>query len=193
MSFELKGRFIFFVTNNIHKFNEARRVLAESKISVGMLRIKSPEIQSESLEEIAQASVIEAFRECRLPVIVEDAGLFVDALNGFPGPYASYVYRTVGNEGLLRLIENIDNRKARFKSVVAYLSSRSEPPKRFDGTVEGEIVRSERRRSSETGFGFDPVFKPHHSYKTFAQMSVVEKCKLSHRAAALRRFAEWYR
>jgi XTP/dITP diphosphohydrolase len=193
MSFELKGRFIFFVTNNIHKFNEARRVLAESKISVGMLRIKSPEIQSESLEEIAQASVIQAFRKCRLPVMVEDAGLFVDAVNGFPGPYASYVYRTVGNEGLLRLMENIDNRKARFKSVVAYLSSRSEPPKRFDGTVEGEIVRSERRKSDETGFGFDPVFKPNHSGKTFAQMSVVEKCKLSHRATALRKFAEWYK
>ena len=193
MSLQLKGHFVFFATNNINKFNEAREVLAKNKIALGMLRIKSLEIQSESLEEIAQASVIEAFRRYRLPMVVEDAGLFVDALNGFPGPYAAYVYRTIGNQGLLRLMEGIDNRKAKFKSVVAYFSSELESPMCFEGTVTGEIVRRERKATNKMGFGFDPIFKPDNSDKTFAQMNVAEKCKRSHRAAAFRKFAEWYK
>jgi XTP/dITP diphosphohydrolase len=193
MSLQLKGHFVFFATSNINKFNEAREVLAESRIALGMLRIKSLEIQSESLEEIAQASVIEAFRRYRLPMVVEDAGLFVDALNGFPGPYAAYVYRTVGNEGLLRLMEGIDSREAKFKSVVAYFSSELESPMCFEGTVTGEIVRRERKATNKMGFGFDPIFKPDNSDRTFAQMNVVEKSKRSHRAAAFRKFAEWYK
>lgn len=193
MNFQLKGRFVFFATNNVNKFNEAREVLAESRIAVGMLRIKSLEIQSESLEEIAQASVIEAFGRYRLPIVVEDAGLFVDALNGFPGPYAAYVYRTIGNEGLLRLMEEVDNRRATFKSVVAYFSSQLKSPTCFEGTVSGEIIRKERKASNKMGFGFDPIFKPDNSDRTFAQMNVVEKCKRSHRAAAFRKFAEWYK
>jgi len=193
MSLQLKGHFVFFATNNVNKFNEAREVLAESRIAVGMLRVKSLEIQSESLGEIAQASVMEASEKCRLPMVVEDAGLFVDALNGFPGPYAAYVYRTIGNKGLLRLMERIDKRKAEFKSVVAYFSSQLESPMCFEGTVTGEIVRRERKATNKMGFGFDPIFKPDNSDKTFAQMNVAEKCKRSHRAAAFRKFAEWYK
>jgi XTP/dITP diphosphohydrolase len=193
MSLQLRGHFVFFATNNVNKFNEAREVLAKNKIALGMLRIKSLEIQSESLKEIAQASVMEAFERYSLPIVVEDAGLFVDALNGFPGPYAAYVYRTVGNKGLLRLMERIDNRKATFKSVVAYFSQQLESPMCFDGIVSGEIVHEERKAGNQTGFGFDPIFKPDNSDKTFAQMNVVEKCKRSHRADAFRKFAQWYK
>jgi XTP/dITP diphosphohydrolase len=193
MSFQLEGRFVFFATNNVNKFNEAREVLAKRRISIGMLRIKPSEIQSESLEEIAQASVAEAFERYKLPMVVEDAGLFVDALNGFPGPYAAYAYRTIGNKGLLKLVETVDNRKARFKSVVAFLSSEFKSPLCFEGMVRGEIVHKERKASNKMGFGFDPIFKPDNSDKTFAQMDVVEKCKRSHRAAAFRKFAEWYK
>jgi XTP/dITP diphosphohydrolase len=192
MSLQLSGRFVFFATNNVNKFNEARRVLTENGISVGMLRVKSLEIQSESLDEIAQASVNEAFQRYRLPMLVEDAGLFVEALSGFPGPYAAYVFQTLGNQGLLTLMKKIDNRKARFKSVVAYFSSQLESPMCFEGTVSGKIVRK-TGASGKTGFGFDPIFRPNNSEKTFAQMSITEKCKHSHRAIAFRKFAGWYK
>ena len=107
------------MTNNIHKFNEARRVLAQYNIAVAMLRVKPSEIQDDNIEKIAKSSAIEAYQKTKLPVIVEDAGLFIDALKGFPGPYSSYVYRTIGKEGILKLLEESENRKARFKSVVA--------------------------------------------------------------------------
>jgi XTP/dITP diphosphohydrolase len=193
MNFQLKGRTIFFATDNIHKFNEARKVLAEYKIAVGMVRAKASEIQSDSLEEIAKTSVLDAFKRFNLPLIVEDAGLFIDALNGFPGPYAAYVYRTIGNKGLLKLMENIENRESRFHSVVAYYSAELKLPICFKGEVAGEIVKEERRGKRESGFGFDPIFKPAESNKTFAEMMTVEKNKYSHRAKAVRRFAEWYK
>jgi XTP/dITP diphosphohydrolase len=193
MVFKLRGRVIFFVTNNIHKFNEARKVLAEYGVSVGMLRVKGSEIQSASLEEIAKTSVMDAFRRCNLPVIVEDAGLFIQALNGFPGPYAAYAYKTIGNKGLLKLMENVKNREAKFQSVIAAHSPESRTPICFNGEVMGEITKEERRGKSESDFGFDPIFKPAKSDKTFAQMSIPEKNRYSHRAKALRKFAEWYK
>ncbi len=193
VTFELEGRFVFFATNNVNKFKEARQVLAPSNIVVGMLRIKSLEIQSESLEEIAKSSVLEAFQRYKLPLAVEDSGLFVEALKGFPGPYAAYVYRTLGNEGILRLMKKLDNRKAKFKSVIAYFSKGLKSPVCFEGAVNGEIARKERISAQNEGFGFDPIFKPDDTDKTFAEMSIIEKCKRSHRAAAFRKFGEWYK
>ncbi|HYB68880.1 MAG TPA: XTP/dITP diphosphatase [Candidatus Acidoferrales bacterium] len=192
-SLQLKGRIIFFATNNVNKFDEARRVLAEYNVAVGMLRVKSLEIQSESLEEIANASVLDAFDKCRLPIIVEDAGLFIDALNGFPGPYAAYAYKTVGNQGLLRLMKNIKARRAHFESAVAYFSAELKSPVCFHGEVIGKIADEETRGSGRSGFGFDPIFKPLSSSKTFAEMMIAEKNEHSHRARALRKFAEWYK
>jgi XTP/dITP diphosphohydrolase len=157
-----------------------------------MLRIKTFEIQSESLEEIAKASVIDAFKKSNLPVITEDAGLFIEALNGFPGPYAAYVYKVIGNKGILKLMENIKNRKAKFQSAIAYCSSKLDAPLCFKGEVAGIIKKAERR--GNYGFGFDPIFEPlDGGGKTFAEMTVEEKNRYSHRAKALRKFAEWYK
>lgn len=193
MKFKFEGRLVFFATNNIHKFNEARQVLAEYEIVAGMLRIKSLEIQSDSLEEIAKTSVIDAFGKCHLPIIVEDAGLFVETLNGFPGPYAAYVYKTMGNKGLLQIMRDAENRKAKFESAIAYHSSNLDASMCFLGEVAGEITQEERKGNNESGFGFDPIFKPADCEKTFAEMTMAEKNRFSHRASALRKFAEWYK
>ena len=84
-----KGRVVFLVTSNIHKFDEARRVLSEYEIATAMLKkINALEIQDDSIEEVSKASAVDAFKKCNLPVVVEDAGLFVDVLRGFPGPYS---------------------------------------------------------------------------------------------------------
>jgi len=193
MSFQLRGKVIFFATNNFDKFNEARKILAEYKIAMGMLRVKTPEIQSESLKEIAEASVAEAFKRCHLPVIVEDAGLYIEALNGFPGPYTAYVYKTIGNKGLVRLMENVEDRKAKFQSAVAYYSAELKSPKCFKGEAIGEITKEVREGKHGSGFGFDPIFKPASNHKTFAEMGVPQKNRYSHRAKAFRTFAEWYK
>jgi XTP/dITP diphosphohydrolase len=184
-----RGRLAFFVTSNIHKFNEARLILAEYKVAVAMLRIEAVEIQDDNLENIAKASAMDAVEKCGLPIFVEDAGLFIKALNGFPGPYSSYVYRTIGTKGILKLMENIDKREAYFQSIVAF-SSPEETPKCFHGRVEGKISMEER---GNPGFGFDPIFEPSGGHeRTFAEMTTIEKNKYSHRAEAIRKFAKWY-
>lgn len=184
-----RGRVVFFVTGNIHKFNEARHVLAEYKVVTALLKVKAIEIQDDTIEGIAQASAMDAVNKCSLPLITEDAGLFIEALNGFPGPYSSYVHRTIGNRGVLKLMEGVEGREAHFQSVVAYCSP-GEAPKCFHGRAEGKISQEER---GVLGFGFDPIFEPSGGQgKTFAEMAMTEKNRYSHRAQALRKFVQWY-
>ena len=184
-----RGKIAFFVTNNIYKFHEARIVLSEFKIATAMLRIKTIEIQDDSLQNIVKAKAVDATRNCSLPLLVEDAGLFIEALNGFPGPYSSYVYRTIGTRGVLKLMESVEKRDAYFQSVVAF-SSPEEVLKCFHGKVKGKISREELGSS---GFGFDPIFEASGcGKKTFAEMTTNEKNEYSHRAEALRKFANWY-
>ena len=88
-----KVKVVFFATGNINKFNEARSILSPYGFAVALLRMKGNEIQSDSLKEIATSAAINAFKSTHLPIFVEDAGLFIDALDGFPGPYAAYATR----------------------------------------------------------------------------------------------------
>ncbi len=190
-----KRKVVFFATGNINKFNEARSILSQYGFAVGMLRLKGDEIQSENLKEIAQTSVKNAYERCRLPIFVEDAGLFIDALQGFPGPYAAYVYHTIHNSGILKLLENTKDRRAKFQSVIAYCDHPQTQcePICFEGESKGEITLAERKEKGKSGFGFDPIFQPAESKKTFAEMTIAEKNGYSHRAMAIRKFAEWYR
>ena len=192
--FPLKGKVVFFATGNIHKFNEARCILSSYGIAAGMLKFKGDEIQSESLREIAEYSVVNAYRRCRMPIFVEDAGLFIDALGGFPGPYAAYVYKTVHNSGILKLMDGTENRNAAFHSVISYCDNQTLcQPRSFCGEVHGTITHTQRTEQGKSGFGFDPIFQPQGSTKTFAEMTLTEKNGYSHRADAIRKFAEWYK
>jgi XTP/dITP diphosphohydrolase len=147
------------------------------------------EYQDDNVENIAMASSIDAVERLNLPVAVEDTGLLIESLNGFPGPYSSYVYRTIGNPKILKLMEGVKNRGAYFKSAVAFTTPYMDEPLCFIGKVKGKIVKKERGIS---GFGFDPIFIPLGSSKTFAEMTVREKNRFSHRALAFREFAKWY-
>ena len=180
---------ICFATSNRNKFVEAQLVMKEYGIRLAFLGSRGVEIQSDSLEEIAKQSAITSSTNARIAVIAEDAGLFVDALRGFPGPYSSFTFRTLGCKGVLKLMEEISDRKSRFVSAVAYCEPHSQPIC-FSGVSEG-ILEIEAR--GNRGFGFDPIFTPSEAgRKTFAEMSQVEKSRYSHRAKAFRKFAEWF-
>jgi XTP/dITP diphosphohydrolase len=184
-----RGKVAYFVTSNIHKFQEARRILSEYKIATAKLKVEAVEIQDDSLENIAKYSIQDAIKNCGLPVFVEDAGLFVEALDGFPGPYSKYVYNTVGLKGILKLMKNLTNRSAYFMSVIAFGSPDMQPVC-FVGKVEGTISLEMR---GTYGFGYDPIFVPSDGDgRTFAEMTTTEKNAFSHRGEALRKFAEWY-
>ena len=176
---------LFFLTRNKGKLEEARVTLAGFGIEVEQLKDDRVEIQSDDLREIALYSVKQVGTS-NLPVIVEDAGLFIEALNGFPGPYSSYVYKTVGCEGILKLMEGREDRDARFKSAVAYFDGKV--TKVFLGEVAGSIAYEER---GYKGFGFDPIFIPTGYNETFAEMGLEKKIQISHRSRALRALGTW--
>ena len=186
-----KGKVAFFVTGNVHKFHEARAVLREFGISTAMLNLDTTEIQADDVDTIAKTSAIEAAKKSRMPIFVEDAGLFIDALKGFPGPYSSYVYRTLGTRGILKLMQGASRRDAHFYSAVVFSDSgKASSAKCFIGKVNGKIVYKEQ---GKMGFGFDPIFAPSaESDKTFAEIAQQEKNQRSHRAEALRKFGSWY-
>ena len=173
---------LFFATGNIHKLNEVKPIAERYGICLEQMiesRAKV-EIQSSDLIEIARYAVLENYKLFKKPVLVEDAGLFIEALNGFPGPYSSYVYKTIGVNGILKLMEGVDNRRAYFMSVAAIVY---EPFFIIEtARVEGVITKEPR---GSGGFGFDPIFVPRGSKKTFAEMSIDEKNMYSHRAKAV--------
>ncbi|MEM3663057.1 MAG: XTP/dITP diphosphatase [Candidatus Jordarchaeales archaeon] len=184
-----KVKHVLFATSNRHKLQEAEIVFLEYGLSVEQWDVKRLEVQSESLEEIARISLAWLMREAnpRCPFFVEDAGLFIEALNGFPGPYSSYVFSKIGNEGVLKLMDGVDNRRAVFVSVVAFTDGKEMLV--FKGQASGFISHAVK---GERGFGFDPIFIPEEGDgRSFAELDVREKNKLSHRARALRKLAEW--
>jgi len=180
-------RTVTFVTGNRHKFREAREILKGFGVTTRHSGIHVDEIQSESLREIARCAAHEAYAKLRRPLLVEDAGLFIEHLRGFPGPYSAYVHSTIGTGGVLKLMRTVADRKAEFRSVVAYCAG----PNRvftFTGSVFGEISRQERGR----GWGYDPIFCPRgFKGRTYAELGGL-KNEISHRKISLVRFARWF-
>lgn len=152
-----------------------------------MLDSPKTEIQSTNLGEIAKFAAEEATKKYNRTIVVEDSGLFVSALNGFPGPFSSYVHSTIGVEGLLRLMRQQSRREAYFHASLALASPVSSCVE-FAGKVNGTISH---KTAGTKGFGFDPIFIPEGAQKTFAQGGSEFKDRYSHRAIAFRKLALW--
>ena len=178
---------IYFATSNDSKFAEARLVLGEYGVRLGRLRTKGRELQSDDVAVVASSAASALAARQDRPFFVEDTGLFVKSLGGFPGAYAAFVHRTIGPEGLLRLLPGSSDRSAEFVSAVAFVGS-SRRPRVFTGRLNGSIALHPR---GTHGFGFDAVFVLRGSDKSLAELSLEEKCRVSHRAKALRAMGVW--
>ena len=142
-------------------------------------------MQADTLEEVATFGAKEALLRLGVPLFVEDAGLFVDSLNGFPGPYSAYVYNTIGNEGILKLMYGVEERSAHFISCVCLAYPGGEMHI-FEGRVDGRISTMAQ---GQEGFGFDPIFEVEGI--RFAEMTQEEKNIVSHRGRALRKMVDF--
>jgi XTP/dITP diphosphohydrolase len=172
---------INFVTSNKGKFAEAQGIFGD----LNQKDIGYTEIQADTLEEVAIFGMKEVATRLVGAVMLEDAGLFIEALQGFPGVYSAYVQKTIGNDGILRLMEGVENRRAFFKSVVVYAEPGLEP-QMFTGIVQGQIGYEARGTS---GFGYDPIFCVDE--RSLGEMEIAEKNRISHRAASMRALKEW--
>ena len=127
-----------------------------------------------------------AYNQLKIPLIVDDTAFSISALAGFPGPYAAYVLNTLGNAGILKLMDGARDRSAGFTTAIAFADRGI--IRVFKGTIEGMIT--ERPRGSN-GFGYDPIFALPDG-RTLAELSLDEKSALSHRAKALSSFRDWF-
>ena len=176
---------LVFVSSNTHKFDEAKRILSTMKIDLTLFKTELEEIQSDSLVEIAKHKAIDAYTKVQKPIIIEDDGLFIDSLGGFPGPYSSYVYNTIGNKGIVKLLENNSIRDAKFVAIIVYCNG-IDDVQQFESSIPGKISNF----IEEGGWGYDPIFIPSGESKTYANVS--DKDEFSHRATSLRKFAKWF-
>lgn len=181
---------ITFITGNQHKVKEAEKIFQKFNINLEHIDLGYTEVQG-TLVDVAKSGAKYACEKLNKPVIVEDAGLFIRALNDFPGTYSSYVQETLGNQGILKLMDDISNpedRYAEFRSVIGYCAPNSEP-KVFLGRVEGQISAEEK---GSLGFAFDPIFYVEEKDKTFGELTREEKNQFSHRKNSLKSFIDWY-
>jgi len=174
---------VLFASSNTHKYEEAEKILAEFGIKLGFFQTELVEIQDDSLSKIALQKALDAHKKCHEPVIIEDDGLFIDSLSGFPGPYSSYIFDTIGNNGILKLLG--DNRDAQFVAIIAFCDSSNEPTL-FESSVAGTISKN----IQDGGWGYDPIFITENLNMTYAE--ITNKNKLSHRYESLKKFANWF-
>jgi XTP/dITP diphosphohydrolase len=175
-----------FVTTNEHKRREVEEILGVALESVDL---DLPEIQAIDPAEVAAdkaSAAREALGDTDLPVLVEDSGLMVDAWGGFPGALTKWVMKSVGNEGLLRILAPGEDRAARAVCVVA-IAGADGKVRTFRGEVLGTLAQEPR---GSGGFGYDPVFVPGWSSMTYAEMGE-GKNEDSHRARAFRAVRGW--
>jgi XTP/dITP diphosphohydrolase len=202
---------IVFATNNKNKLKEIREILGD-RVEVLSLKdigcdVDIPET-GETLEENALQKAQYIYDHYHLNVFADDTGLEVEALNGAPGIYSAR-YASMASDTnsiashdseanmtrLLHELKGIDNRKARFRTVIALIINEEESldqdnPKTilFEGIVKGEIIKE--RRGGE-GFGYDPIFQPEGYDKTFAELGLPIKNQISHRARAVAKLTDY--
>jgi len=184
----MKQKEIVFATNNAHKLEEVNYALKDHYIVKSLKEIgfneDIPE-PYETLEENAQTKSKTIFERFHIDCFADDTGLEVEALNGAPGVYSAR-YAGAGcsfEDNVKKLLSELDgqeNRKARFRTIVSLYLNGTEH--RFEGIVEGIITKE---RSGDEGFGYDPIFQPNGYSTTFAEMSIEEKNKISHRGLAV--------
>ena len=188
---------IVFATNNQNKLIEVRNILGNQFDIVSLKDIGCYEDIPEKGQTLKDNALIKAqyvYDKYHVNCFADDTGLECDALGGAPGVYSA---RYAGGEGhdsqanmtkLLNELENNNNRKARFRTVIALIINGKVTT--FDGIVNGEIIRE--RRGGE-GFGYDPIFQPDGYNQTFAELGTDIKNQISHRARATQKLAEYLR
>ena len=179
---------LVFATNNANKVAEIKKVLGNSFEVISLkdagIDVDIPE-PYDTLEENAATKSTTIFKLTGNDCFSEDTGLFVDSLNGEPGvKSARYAGEPASNkaniEKLLSNLGNSENRKARFRTIISLIQNGQE--QQFEGICEGVILREP---VGEKGFGYDAVFMPDESEKSFAQMEMEEKNVFSHRKKAM--------
>lgn len=155
---------ITYVTGNWAKIESAKKALEPLGFTIDNIKMETPEIQADDVVEVSKYSAKWASEKLNKPVLKNDSGLFVEGLKGFPGVYTHYADDTIGEDGLLKLMEGLDNRNAYFKESLAYCEPGKEPVV-FESITKGKI---DTKKSGTYGWSWDFIFIPDGEDKTLA-------------------------
>lgn len=178
-------RKVNLITSNLGKLREFKAALEPLGFEVVHLDVEVDEVQADTLEEVVAGCMRQLRSRGVKDFVIDDSGLFVDALRGFPGVYSSYALRTLGCEGLLKLMQGVQDRRARFECCVG-CSLEGMRDIVLKERCEGRILEAGR---GEEGFGFDPIFAAEGEGRSFAEMPLDEKNLISHRGKAIKSLA----
>jgi non-canonical purine NTP pyrophosphatase (RdgB/HAM1 family) len=166
------------VTSNAGKRREAERILG---FSIETVEVDLPEIQSLDMAEVLRAKADEAWSQLRRPLIVEETGLEIHAMNGFPGPLVKWMLEAVGAEGVARVASAFEYQAATARCSLLYRSAEGDVV--ASGQTVGGLVLPPR---GGQGFGWDPVFLPEGESRTYGELSTDRKDEIGHRGRAWR-------
>ena len=191
---EFKIMKLVFATNNMHKLEELQAIIGDRFDLLSLQEIgcneEIPEEQP-TLEGNARQKAFYIFTKYGYPCFADDTGLEIEALNGEPGVFSARYAGPVKNSDdnmkkVLELLAKIKNRNARFRTVISLVINGEE--RQFEGIVVGEIINGKKGQS---GFGYDPIFQPSEFDKTFAEMALKDKNKISHRGRAVQKLVQY--
>ena len=166
---------IYFITANKGKFNEAKSIIPKIK----QIDLDLPEIQELAPKKIIREKLSEATGKHEGKFFCEDTSLYLNCMNGFPGPLIKWLLKSLGNDGIFNLVSKYKDKTAVAKTIIGYTDGKK--IRFFSGKLEGTVVKPKGKK----GFGWDGIFQPKGFNKTLAEMSKKEKNKISMRKQAL--------
>ena len=174
---------IYFVTGNKNKLKEVQMIMPE----VEGLELDLPEIQELDHKKVVEYKLNEAKKyKPGLNLMVEDLSVDINGMNGLPGPLIKWFLKSVGREGIYKMAKMFGSQRATATELLGYVNNGGEIMF-FEGKIEGKIVKPR----GKSDFGWDPIFMPDGFDKTYAEMGVEEKNKISHRKIALEKLRKY--
>ncbi len=177
---------VYFVTGNSMKFNEAKSILSGHGVEVVQKKLDIDEVQDKDPAKVSRLKAKLAYNVLKEPLLVEDTGLCIESMNGYPGTLVKHFFSAMGPQGLVRYLDGKD-RTADAVTVVSYCDSEGNVTS-FEGRTSGRISETVK---AGYDFAWDVIFVPNGYEKTYSELGMKEKNEISQRSKAVRKFAEW--
>ncbi len=178
---------MYYATSNPFKFRYAAKQLQPFGIELEQIQLDLDEIQSNSVEKIANYKALAAYLELKAPVLVSDATWNIPALNGFPGVFMAYVDSWLSTADFLRLMQDVEDRRVIYTEVVAYIDQHQS--KLFSDSAEGIILQD----GIVTDYkAFDPIVSFRSDQKSLSQARLEQLPTFDHDLALWDAFARWF-
>lgn len=181
---------LYVATNNSGKLKEIIHGMEGIGIEITPFNITfGNELQLQTLAEISKDKARQAFEAARAPIITDDAGIYIEKYNNFPGVNAKYIIESIGIDGIKRLVD--EGSRVSFQAAISYMDESLPDPMTFIGVTSGVLSLKDDLQNMEAGFPFNSLFIPDGAEKFMYQISVEDRQQFSHRLRAVQQLAEY--